>query len=1025
VNLSQLAVKHSRLSIVLLLSLLIWGSYAYFQLARDIAPTFSLRTVQIVTQLPYANPQQVENFVSKPLESLLQKMAIVDYVTSESDNNMSLVAVHLKPKVTAERLWKELHFALAEVKHVLPSNAVGPFIHDQGDLFGIVLGVTAEGFSAAETQTMIREIQQHLQLLTEVNEVKIFGAQQPAILVEYDPKQLMRWQLTPEDISQALQQQQIEFDELSLDIAHEKVRLEVRQPDAAIDALEQIIIPTQDQTSIFLHQVAQISQTFSLNHIKVRATGTPATVLAVSMRPDGNLTKISHQVRQLLQDLKASYPIGLDFQMITCQPKQVEQVLDKYWQPLAISFVVVGVLFFLVLGFRMGFITALLLPFTLAFILVGLWLTGLQLDKITLIALFLSLLPIIYHGIVVADAMKIAMHQGEDPLTALKTLQNPMLVAVLVIASLFIPILWGESATLEYMSPLFIVILLSLVGSYILVFTIMPLLVMQFVDITSQPHKIQFNGYYQEQYYNLLFSFLSHRRLTILLAVLGVVAIFYSSQFLSQGFLPSSQCPYFKVELELPLTTPLAKTEALVKKIETYLKQNQQTAEQTTQPVTHWVSYIGGGDPRFILQHIPQPVRSSNALLVVHLNDESQIDNFASQLEQFVYTQFPDVGLRIQKIPHGVPVQHPVEIRLTSSDESLLLKIGQATMDKLSSMAGTKNVVSDWGNKVKKLLIKPDPQRMQQFGVTHQALVTALQSGFAGIDLAQYQTMQQRISVVLHEKSERLKNIKRLENLLVYASTVQQYVRLKQVADIELAWEYPKRVRRDGWYTVTIGADVQHYSHVFSITHNMQEWLLQQDWRGRYQCHFGGQYALAIQTYQAALPYVALSSFLVLALLALQFNSLRNLFVALVALPFMSIGVLAGLWAVDGTIDLVFILSCWILAAFTIQQSMLWLTRQLPSASKYDLLLTSAQYHFHAMSPVILISIFALLPMWLIDCPLLKSLLAALTFGLLFLPVVSFIILPVLYGFLFGLSFKDYAKNNKQNLTKALDQNRF
>jgi multidrug efflux pump subunit AcrB len=1013
VNLSQLAVNHSRFSIVLVLILLVWGSYAYLQLSRDVAPHFSLRTIQIVTQLPQANPQQVEHFVSKPLELLLQKMSIVDHVTSESSNNMSLVSVQLKPGVTSNRLWQELHFAMAELEHLLPANAIGPFIHDEGDLFGIVLGVTAEGFSAQEVQNITREIQQHLQLLTEVNAVKIYGMQEPAILVEYDPQKLTQWQLTPEDISKALRQQQIQYDELVLDIAQEKVRLEIKQQGTAIEALQQIVIPTPEK-SIFLYQVADISQTFSLNHLKIHATGKSATILAVSMREGGNLIKISQQVRELLQDLKASYPIGLDFQMITCQPRQVEKILNKYLQPLLISLVIISVLFVLFLGTRLGLIVSLLTPLTFAFIIIGLWLLHLQLDKITIIGLFVSLLSIAYHGVVVADSIKLSMQQGEAPIPALKTLQNPTLIGILVSLGLFIPILFAESASLEYVSPLFIVILLGLLGSYILAFTIVPLLAMRFVNIAEQTHKAEFDNYYQEKHYHILSSFLRHRRLTVLLIVLGVFAILYSSQFLPVGFLPSSQCPYFRVELKLPLTTPLHKTKEIVQKVEGFLQNHANEAEKNNF-VTHWVSYIGGSGPRFILQHIPQPEHSNHALMIVHVDDARQIDSFSAKLEHFVYSQFPDVGVRIQKIPHGVPVQHPVEIRLTSNDEDLLLHIAQSTADKLANVAGTKNVVTDWGNKVKKLLIKPDAQRMQQFGVTHHALVTALQSGFAGIDLAQYQTTQQRISVILRGKSERLKNVKRLENLLVYAQEVQQYVGLKQVADIELAWDYPKRVRRNGQYTVTVGADVQHYTHTFSIVNNMQDWLLQQDWQGRYEYRFGGQYELAVQSYQAALPHLAVSGFILLALLTFQFNSLRTVLVALVAVPFMSIGVLAGLWAVGSAIDLMFILGCLILAAFTIQQSMLWLTRRLPNANRHALLLSSAQYHFRTMSPVILISLFALLPLWLIDCPLLQGLLAALTYGFLFLPIVSFIILPVLYALLFGLSFNEYlqAGNDK------------
>jgi multidrug efflux pump len=1007
VNLTQFALKYHRLSLVAIIILLLWGGYAYQQLTRDVAPHFTDNTVHIITQLPNANPSQVQHFITQPLENLLQKMPIVEYVTSESTDNTSFITVRLQHKVKAQTLWQELHFALRGVDDILPPNTQGPYIHDQGQLFGIVLGITAEGFLPEEVQTITYEISQYLQSLNQVKEVQIYGSQQAALVVEYDPAQLARWQLTPSDIHKALQQQQIKFNELNIELDQEKIKLEIHQPETALEVVNQIVIPTPER-SIFLHQVARVTQTYSLNSLKTHANGIPTTVLAISMQQSGDLTKISQQVRDLLANLKTKYPIGLDIQMITCQPVQVELVLAKYYKPLLIAVIITLILLLLMFGWQIAMMASLMLAANFALIISGLWLFGLQWDKLTITGLFIALIITVYYIITIVYAIKLAQVKAiannldtkTASLKALAAKQQPLFVTILLLCALFLPVFWAGTASLEYLTPIFAVVLLGFIASHIIGFSVIAAWLVSHLRVTQSKHKLKLIELYYPYYRAILMAFLRYRYLSAILVFTALGALFYNSQNLNYMFLPDAQCPYFKLSIDLPPTAPLEQTEQVVRQVEKLLHENSESIK-INGLVTHWVSYIGGGGPRFIPQYLPQPTRSSHALLVVHVNNAHAIDEFATKLEHYAHKHFPDVRVRAQKIGHGVTVEHPIEVRISGFDKSLLLGLAQEVADKLRQLPHNKNIIIDWGSKVKKILVQPDAQRMRQFGVTYQDLQTALHSGFAGIDLTQYQTMQQNISVVLHEQAEPVKSIRRLENLMVYAQTIQQYVRLKQIADTELVWEYPRLLRRDGLYTMTVAADVTHQSQILPTIHSLNQWLENQPSKGEMvKIEFGGTYELAANTISAILPYILLSTLIILMLLTWQFNSINHpILLGLLPVFTLVLG-LIGLQFMQQAVDFMFLSAYIIFTGLVMQQVIIWLSVPLPEHN-FAALFTRIELHAHVLVPVLVIASLAVLPLWWIDCPLLQGLRIMFTFGLILLPILLFIVLPLFYVLLF------------------------
>lgn len=237
----------------------------------------------------------------------------------------------------------------------MPDGVAGPFVNDEfGDVYGIVLTITGEGFSYRELNTVAEQVRDELQRLPEAAKVDILGEQEERVFVEYNNARLAALGLSPYQFSQILQARNIVLSGGSLNLGDERISLEPSGNFDSIADIEQTIIriPGADKL-VYLKDVASVNRGYvdpptTLLH----SSGVPALGIAVSMREGGNNILLGEQVKTAVNAFNATYPWGIEFDLVNFSPTEVDNKVKGFVSNLLQAVMVVSAVMLFSLGLR-------------------------------------------------------------------------------------------------------------------------------------------------------------------------------------------------------------------------------------------------------------------------------------------------------------------------------------------------------------------------------------------------------------------------------------------------------------------------------------------------------------------------------------------------------------------------------------------------------------------------------------------------------------------------------------------------
>ena len=276
-DITRLAIEKSRITAVVLLVILVGGVSAYNGMSRAEDPGFTIRVAQVLTIFPGASPDRVENLVSDKLEAVIQEIPELDFVTSTSKTGVSIVMVSIRQEFTQMRpIWDDLRRKVDKLRPELPAGIVGPTVNDEfGDVFGVVVALTGDGFSYAELKTVADEVRDELLRVADVAKVEIHGTQDERVFVDYDNARLAELGLSPIQLQQILQSANIIIPGGNVSTGVERIALEPSGNFESVDDLRQAVVTLPGRPEIlYLEDLATVSRGYVDPPISmVRASG--------------------------------------------------------------------------------------------------------------------------------------------------------------------------------------------------------------------------------------------------------------------------------------------------------------------------------------------------------------------------------------------------------------------------------------------------------------------------------------------------------------------------------------------------------------------------------------------------------------------------------------------------------------------------------------------------------------------------------------------------------------------------------
>ncbi|MEL7340663.1 MAG: efflux RND transporter permease subunit, partial [Bacteroidota bacterium] len=481
----------------LLAVLILLGLSTYNGLERNDMPPFTVRVAQIVTVFPGAGPERVESLITSPIEQVVQEIPEMDYMTSESRTGVSIVRVTLKqdvPKDGLQPVWDRLRRKMDALRPDLPDNIIDPDIKDDGIgvVYGIMIGLEGDGFSYAELESYADVIKDNLIRLKNASRVKIMGTQEPQVMVEFDHAVLAKYGLTAGQLQNIISSTNILFPGGEVNLDEERIILEPTGNFESLEDLEKLIIPIgQSGESVFLGDITRIRKGYETPKERiVRVNGQQGLAISVALKEGANIVELGGEVDHKLDSLQRGFPVGIETFRAASQDVVVDQSIQDFVGNLLQSVVIVLLTMLVFLGFRTGIVVASLIPMAIVCTIFLMGLLGVGLNKVSLAALIMALGMLVDNAIVIAESIMVKMEDGqkatEAAIESCKELAIPLLISSLTTSAAFLSFFLAESTLGEIVGPLFVVISLALLSSWLLSLTVVTLLATALIRIKKQ-----------------------------------------------------------------------------------------------------------------------------------------------------------------------------------------------------------------------------------------------------------------------------------------------------------------------------------------------------------------------------------------------------------------------------------------------------------------------------------------------------------------------------------------------------------
>ncbi len=1023
-NITERAIASNRITAVAAAMIMLAGLSAFKTLPRNEDPGFIIRTATVVTYYPGASPQRVEQLVTEKIEKVIQEMPELDSVTSESKNGVSIIFVNILERYSdMQPLWDKLRRKVEKAEPELPEGAFRPVVDDEfGDVFGIIITVTGDGFSYSELEDVADEVRDELLLIGDVAKVEIYGAQEERIFVEYSNSRLSEFGISPLQLQGILEAQNIVISGGDINTGFERIALEPSGNFESVEDLRRAVIQVPGRSElVYLEDVATVSRGYiDPPSTKMHANGEESLGLAVSMRAGGDIIALGENVSALIDRVLAYYPIGIDFDYIQFQPESVRAKIDDFVDNLLQAVVLVTAVMLATLGIRTGLVVASLIPMAMLMSLMIMQWMGIGLDQVSLASLIIALGMLVDNAIVMSESIMVQMGEGKPPVRAAvdsaKELQVSLLTSSLTTAAAFLPIYLAESSSGEYTAPLFKVVTITLLSSWLLSITLIPLLCARFLRVKPGEGVLDLDSRLYAGYRRMLVGLLRHRSATLVAVVMVFALAMKGFAYIPAIFFPPNDRPTFTVDLKLPMGTPIERTEEVVDHVEGFMSSDLKVGKSRRQGIVNWGTFIGQGAPRFILTYSPEKSAAEYAMMVVNASSRAVMDGVMARLERFCNENFPDLKATVRPLEMGPPTWPPIAVRVSGRDEGRLFELVDSIKAELESIPGTKLIDDDWGARSKKILVQVDQERARRAGVTSQDVAISLQTFLSGFETTEYREGDKLIPVTMRSLASERQDIGKLETLNIYAQASGQSVPLRQVADIEVRWQASRIARYDRLKTVTVEAGLDAGVTASRVNSVLVPWLDEHSssWPLGYSWALGGEAESSGESNAAIGAKLPIAGLIIVLLLVGQFNSIRRPLIIMLTVPLGLIGVVVGLLAAQSYFGFMTLLGVISLAGIVINNAIVLIDRIGLEIDENGLsadraIIEAAQ---RRLRPIILTTgttAGGLVPLWLGGGPMWEPMAISIIFGLVFATVLTLGVVPVLYSVLFRVNFKDFA----------------
>lgn len=918
-NISKWALNRGVLINAFVAVLIIGGLWAFTQMPKLEDPAVRVKQALVVATYPGASAHQVELELTDPIEKSIRQMPGIDHIESSSYADMTIITVELHPTVKDDELEQQWDLLRRKVENIKPSLPKGSQVmtvaDDFGDVYGMFYALTGDGLSDRQLSDYAELIKREVLAIDGVTRVDIYGKRQECININLKEEKMANLGVLPTEVIQTLNGQNATSYAGYYDNGTRRIRVTVDDKFRSVEDIANMLIAGHDDDQLRIRDIADVSKGYEkVTRNAMLRDGERALGISIACSSSHDILKVGDKVEEKLGQLAERMPVGVEYNKVFFQPERVSDSLYTFLINLLESVVIVVV----VLIFFMGFKSGVILGMSLAVIVFGsfLVLNGFDgtLQRVSLAAFILAMGMLVDNAIVIVDGILVDLRSGKPRAEALTSIGRktamPLLGATLIAILAFMPIFLSPDTSGVYVRDLFIVIAVSLLLSWLLALTHVPLMANRLLH-----PKVSEGEAYKGKAYDMLDKVmgicLRHRLMVVGAAVVLLVGSMSCYPFLQQSFFPDMEYDQLYIEYKLPEGYNSTQVENDLEQMRKMLMQ--------CKDVTHVTTSIGGTPSRYnLVRSIATPSLAYGELIVDFTSPETLVEHLDS-MQRTLNERFPDAYIKIKRY-NLMYKKYPIEICFNGPDPQVLHQLTDSAMAIVRNSDKVCLPTSDWEPQVPVLTVDYNQQAARTSGLSRGDVALSLMSYTDGIPVGTFYDgiHPENIYVKCHtDKGEEVENLDRVNVFgmmpnvgnVFNRSTVQKLMSgrldkddvirqvtsttpLSQVSKgIDIRWEEPVVVRYNGQRQQRLQCSPAPGVSTESARQSIAKAIESISLPEGYSLSWEGEYKASTQSKQYLFKGFPLSVVMMLLILIMLFNDFRRPAIIFSCIPLVVVGV--------------------------------------------------------------------------------------------------------------------------------------
>jgi CzcA family heavy metal efflux pump len=811
---TNLAVKHSLTVFVVILLIIIFGSFNYVTTPRESFPEVKIPFIFVSTIYPGVSPQDMESLVTQKIEKEIKGITGIKEITSLSNEGYSTIFVEFEPEVDLDTALQKVRDRVDLAKSDLPEDAEDPLITEINVSEIPILTINLAGeCGLVKLKKIAEDLQDDFEAMPGVLSANIIGGLEREVQVNVDPRRLSYYKLSFTDIVDTIKFENLTIPGGNIDIGRFKNLVRVPGEITAPGQIENFVIKGHQNRPIYIKDVAKVLYSFKDRETISRLNEKESVTITVQKRTGENIISVSNEVKRILEESQKRFPEGTEVNIIADLSRDIRIMVRELENNIIAGFILIIAVLMIIMGIRNSLFVAVAIPLSMliSFIVIGF--IGLTLNMVILFSLILVVGMLVDNAIVIVENIYRHREEGQPgvkaSLEATSEVAVPVIAATLTTVVAFAPMLFWPGIIGDFMSYLPKTLIIALVASLIVALMINPVICANFMRVKTK--KIKKDRLKAGRFYIRFRTFLHFvigtrkwRFITLLIMLALFVITFIAYGFLGSGveFFPDVEPNNIFIRVNAASGINLDTSDRIVQKIEDKV--------HDTTDMENFISNVGSQGELVAIGPASGAASNKSQLIIDMREHEQRSQSSFVTLEQLREKMKSIGGAEIETVKeeYGPPTGAPVSIDISGDDFDVLAELSSRIQEQIKDIPGLVNLRDNYDEGKPEIIINADRTLATLAGLNTDKVASFIRTAINGTEASKYRVGEDEYDITVRLSPESRQSMDDLRNITITNEDTGDQIPVTAVATIEMGVGPSAIFRKDLKRVISVEADV-------------------------------------------------------------------------------------------------------------------------------------------------------------------------------------------------------------------------